>query len=294
MREFEVMLDDNRFLDGLEAGDPDGDPLLFHNGTPGSRLLSTTWDRVAAAAGWRLLSFSRPGYGSSSPKPGRTVADVVADSAAVLDHVGAGRCVVWGHSGGGPHALACGALLADRVTTCVSSAGIAPYEADGLDWFGDMGEANVEEFGLLAQGREHALEMLDEERQVMLGAAPSEVFDGVASLLSAVDRRAMDEDDDLARWIAACCAEGLSDSAAGWVDDDLAFIAPWGFDVTEMTGDVRIWQGAQDRFVPAAHARWLAAAIPGARLELRPEHGHLSLLTGETFGAILATLPRPA
>src|SRR5689334_7053726 len=289
MREFEVLLEDTRFLDCIEAGDPEGTPLLFHNGTPGSRLLSATWDRVAWAAGWRLISFSRAGYGGSSPKPGRTVADVADDAAEVLDHLGVGRCVTWGHSGGGPHALACGALLGDRVTTCVSSAGVAPYDAEGLDWFADMGEANIEEFGLLSEGRAHVLETLDEERQAMLGAAPSEVFDGVASLMSEVDRRAM-EDDDLSRWISASCAEGLRDSAAGWADDDLAFVAPWGFDVTEMTGDVRIWQGAQDRFVPAAHARWLGAAIPGAQLELRPEHGHLSLLTAETFGPILATL----
>jgi pimeloyl-ACP methyl ester carboxylesterase len=293
VREFEVMLDDNRFLDCVEAGDPDGAPLLFHNGTPGSRLLSASWHRVAAEAGWRLLSFSRAGYGTSSPKPGRTVADVAADSAAVLDHCGAGRFAVWGHSGGGPHALACAALLADRVTTCVSSAGVAPYDAEGLDWYAGMGEANIEEFGMLAQGREAALAVLDEERQVMLGSEPRELFDGVASLLSEVDRRAMD-DDDISRWVAACCMEGLRDSAEGWADDDLAFVAPWGFDVDELTGDVRIWQGEQDRFVPAAHARWLGANIPGARLELRPEHGHLSLLTAEMFGRILATLPRPA
>jgi pimeloyl-ACP methyl ester carboxylesterase len=293
VREFEVMLDDNRFLDCLEAGDPDGAPLLFHTGTPGSRLLNAAWDRVAADAGWRLISFSRPGYGTSTPKPGRTVGDVADDAAQVMTYVGAPRFAVCGHSGGGGHALACGALLGDRVTTCVSMAGVTPFDAEGFDWFADMGEANLEEFGMIAQGRDHALAVLDEERQVMLGAEPSELFDGMTSLLSEVDRRAM-EDDNLARWIAACCAEGLRDSAAGWVDDDVAFTSPWGFDVTEMRGDIRIWQGEQDRFVPPSHARWLAAHIPGAQLELRPEHGHLSLLTGEMFGRILATLPRPA
>jgi pimeloyl-ACP methyl ester carboxylesterase len=293
VREFEVMLEDNRFVDCVEAGDPDGSPLLFHNGTPGSRVLSASWDRVAAAAGWRLVSFSRAGYGTSTSKPGRTVADVAADAAEVMDAVGAGRFAVWGHSGGGGHALACRALLGDRVTVCVSSAGVAPFDAEGFDWFAGMGEANIEEFGLTSLGREHALAVLDEERQVMLGAAPREFFDSVASLLSAVDRRAMD-DDDLARWISACCSEGLRDSAEGWVDDDIAFTSPWGFDVTAVTGDVRIWQGEQDKFVPPAHARWLGAHIPGAQLELHAEHGHLSLLTAEMFGRILATLPRPA
>ena len=138
---------------------------------------------------------------------------------------------------------------------------MAPFEAEGLDWFAGMGEANIEEFGLMSQGREHALAALDEERQVMLGAAPSELFDGVASLLSDVDRQAM-ADDELARWLAVSCAEGFRDSAEGWVDDDIAFTSPWGFDVGDVTGDIRIWQGEQDRFVPAAHARWLAAHIP--------------------------------
>src|SRR4051794_40551697 len=193
------MLEDNRFLECVEAGDPGGFPLVFHNGTPGSRSLAPWWDDICAATGWRLIGFSRAGYGTSSPKPGRTVADVAGDTAAVLDHCGAGRFAVWGHSGGGPHALACASQLPDRVGVCVSSAGVAPYDADGLDWYAGMGEANIEEFGLLALGRAQALAALDEERQMMLGSAPSELFDGVASLLSAVDRAVMDEG-DTARW----------------------------------------------------------------------------------------------
>src|SRR4051812_39586340 len=186
------MLEDNRFLDCIEGGDPAGFPLLFHSGTPGSRALSRGWHRVAAATGWRLVSFSRAGYGTSTPKPGRTVADVAGDAAQVMDAAGADRFAVWGHSGGGGHALACAALLADRVTVCVSSAGVTPFDAEGFDWFAGMGEANLEEFGLMSQGRGPALQALDEERQVMLGAEPRELFDGVASLLSAVDRRAME------------------------------------------------------------------------------------------------------
>src|SRR5262249_49562616 len=143
MRDFEVLLEDTRFLDCVEAGDPDGAPLLFHNGTPGSRLLGASWDRVAADAGWRLVSISRPGYGASTPQPGRTVADVAADSAQVMDEIGIGRFATWGHSGGGGHALACRALLGDRVTVCVSSAGVAPFDAEGFDWFAGMGEANI-------------------------------------------------------------------------------------------------------------------------------------------------------
>ena len=290
VRTYAITLDDGRQLDCIEAGATNGSPLLVHNGTPGSRLVAPWMDDACTAQEVRLLSFSRAGYGASTPKPGRTVGDVAADTAAVLDAGGVERFAVWGHSGGGPHSLACAALLADRVTACVSSAGVAPYDADGLDWTAGMGEANIEEFGILQQGRERALAALDAERESILGAAPAEMADAFDSLISDIDRAALDE--PYSAYLRACMAEGLRESAEGWADDDLAFVKPWGFDVAAISGDVRIWQGTADLMVPPAHGRWLAAALPHAHFELRADHGHLSLMGPAGFAEILASLPR--
>jgi pimeloyl-ACP methyl ester carboxylesterase len=176
------------------------------------------------------------------------------------------------------------------VTACVSSAGVAPHDAEGLDWTAGMGEANVEEFGMLHEGREHALAMLGAARESVLGAAPEEMADALESLVSDIDRAATDT--AYSTFLHECMAEGLRDSAEGWADDDLAFVKPWGFDVRSITGDVRIWQGTADLMVPPAHGRWLAAALPHAQFELRPDHGHLSLMGPAGFAEILQTLPR--
>ncbi len=289
MGTFAITLDNGRQLDCLEAGDPAGRPLLVHHGTPGSRVMPPWWIATCATAGIRLLAFSRAGYGGSTAQPGRTVADVAGDSAAVLDAAGVDRFAVCGHSGGGPHALACAALLGDRVTVAVSLAGVAPYDADGLDWTAGMGEANLEEFGLMQLGRDAALTALEEERESLLGAGPEEIASALESLISDVDRAAVDA--PYAVWLHAHMAEGLRESAAGWVDDDLAFVSPWGFDLAAITGDVRLYQGVADLMVPPAHGRYLAAALPHASFELRPDHGHLSLVGPAGFAEIAAALP---
>ena len=290
MRTFAITLDDGRQLDCLEAGDPAGRPLLVHHGTPGSRVMPPWWIETCAAAGMRLLAFSRAGYGGSTAQPGRTVADVAGDSAAVLDAAGVDRFAVWGHSGGGPHALACAALLGDRVTVAVSSAGVAPYDADGLDWTAGMGEANLEEFGLMQLGRDAALTALEEERESLLGAGAEEIAE-CARVAHLRRRPGRASTQPFATWLHASMAEGLRDSAAGWVDDDLAFVSPWGFDLADITGDVRLYQGVADLMVPPAHGRYLAAALPHASFELRPDHGHLSLVGPAGFAEIAAALP---
>ena len=124
---------------------------------------------------------------------------------------------------------------------------------------------------MLHEGREHALAALDAEREAILGAAPEEMADALESLVSDIDRAATDK--AFSTYLYEGMAEGLRDSAEGWVDDDLAFVKPWGFDVRAIGGDIRIWQGTADLMVLPAHGRWLAAALPHARFELRPTTG---------------------
>jgi pimeloyl-ACP methyl ester carboxylesterase len=262
-------------------------PLIFHAGTPGSGL---DFDRFTAAArrrGLRLVSWSRPGYGSSTRQPGRRVADVAADTAAVLDHLAADRAFVLGHSGGGPHALACAALLADRVLGTALIAGVAPWGAEGLDWLEGMGAENHEEFGAALRSDPELEAFLGPFRDQILGITGPEVAAMFRDLVDDVDRAALTG--EYAQFVADQMREGQRESFAGWFDDDKAFVRPWGFDLDTIPGIVHVWQGAHDRMVPFAHGRWLAEHLGNACPHLHPEHGHMSLAVAG-FPAIVDSL----
>jgi pimeloyl-ACP methyl ester carboxylesterase len=278
---------EGRELEVLVSGPADGLPVVFHTGTPSGPVPYAPTTRAAADNGLRLVTYGRPGYGRSTPQPGRSVADVVADTVAVLDYLGATEFVTMGHSGGGPHALACAALLPDRCVAAASVAGVAPWDADGLDVMAGMGPENIEEFSLSMKGADALTQFLEPLGEELRTIAPDEVVKAFGGLVSEVDRLV------LTGAVAAYYADGfhkaLENGIGGWRDDDLAFVRPWGFDLTDITVPVSIWQGAQDLMVPFAHGRWLAAHVPGATVHLFDEHGHLSL-TENHVPAILADL----
>ncbi|MGC8474424.1 MAG: alpha/beta fold hydrolase [Candidatus Dormibacteria bacterium] len=267
---------DGRTLDVMDVGEPTGAVVYYHHGTPGSCLLAPAWVEDAISRGLRLIGHSRPGYGGSDRLEGRTVGQVASDVAAVLDHLGVARFATWGVSGGGPHALACAALLPDRVVAAASISGVAPYGVDGLNWVEGMGELNVQEFQVAISGdRAAVLASADAMAGAFRGAGPGQLAQEMATILSPVDAAAMDT--SFGQFLVASTAEGLRRGGAGSADDDLAFLAPWGFDVSSITAPVQVWQGEQDLMVPAAHGAWLAAHIPGAEAHLEPPLGHLTI-----------------
>jgi pimeloyl-ACP methyl ester carboxylesterase len=266
---------DGRTLDVYLAGPPDGIPLLFHFGTPSSGLPFDPAVETFAARGLRHVSFSRAGYGSSTRRPGRSVADVVDDVGSVLDHIGAESVYVIGWSGGGPHALATAALMPERVRTVALIGGVAPYPAEGLDWTAGMGDENVEEFGAALEGPEALIGFKERAWPELVKVTGPEVADAFGDLIDEVDRGSLIG--EYAEWLAASMRDALRKGYWGWFDDDMAFIKPWGFDLDSLRAPVHVWQGAHDRMVPFAHGEWLAAHIPTARPHLLPEHGHLSL-----------------
>ena len=274
-----VQLPDGRTLDVTVTGPADGVPLVFHHGTPGSAAQPGMLRRAAHDQDLRFVTYSRPGYGGSTRQADRSVASAAADVAALLDHLDTPRCVVAGWSGGGPHALASAALLPDRVAGALSMAGIAPYAAQGLDFFAGMGEANVVEFGYAVRGE------LDTLRRFMADEAPglragdtAAIQESLASLLPAVDRAVLT--DEFARDLAAQLGEGLRDGVDGWFDDDMAFVRPWGFEPAEITVPTFLWQGSEDLMVPFDHGRWLAEQVPGVTAHLEQGEGHLSVVFG--------------
>jgi pimeloyl-ACP methyl ester carboxylesterase len=266
----------NRMLTVHEEGAPDGAVILYHHGTPQAGGGMKHWADDARERGARLIAYDRPGYGGSTPAPDRTVADAAADVAGLMDALEVDRFVTWGISGGGPHALACGALLPDRVAAVASLAGVAPFDAPGLNYFNGMGEDNVKEFGLTLGGREYIVPLHEAHAAEMLKATGPGLADGIASLVSDVDRAVLGGEigDFWAGSMPVTFAQGVD----GWVDDGLAFCVPFGFDVGAISVPTLVVHGHKDQFVPLDHGRWLAAAIPDAEAWISEDEGHLTLL----------------
>lgn len=270
-----VAASDGRTLTVREGGDPQGFPVLSLSGTPGSSTLYEPHTRDAAERGIRLFSYDRPGYGGSTRQKGRKVADCAADIAAVCDALGVGRFCVWGISGGGPHALAVAALLPDRVIAAAALASGAPYDAEGLDFFEGMGELNVEEFGKIFEGEDAHRASMEKERRDLLTATPEQLLELWQTLLGPSDREVATG--ALAAFLLDHMRAGIGTSGDGWIDDALAFVTPWGFDLASIRVPVQLWQGEQDNFVPYGHGVWLSAHIPGVDARLTAEDGHLTL-----------------
>ena len=266
-----IDLPDGRVLDITVSG-PDGAvPLIFHHGTPGSVVPFRAMTRSAHERGLRLVTYSRAGYGASSRHPGRTVIDVADDVAAILDHLDADRCLTAGWSGGGPHALATGARLGARVAGVLVIAGIAPYGAAGLDFLAGMGAQNIEEFGLAVQGERQLRPYLEAAAIELRTADAAVIVKEMATLLPAVDVAVIT--DEYGQDLVANFAESLRTGVDGWLDDDLAFVEPWGFDLDDLAVPTFVWQGSADLMVPFAHGQWLAGHVPSATAHLETGKG---------------------
>jgi pimeloyl-ACP methyl ester carboxylesterase len=303
-----ITLADGRTVEVLTQGPPDGLPLVTHHGTPGGGLVTyPPKTETELARGLRTIHFARPGYGESTPRAGRSVADVAGDVAEILDALGAERFITWGASGGGPHALACAALLPARCLAAATIAGVAPSDAEGLDWLAGMGPENIAEFGAAQRGAADLTAYLEKEAAGLGDLTGADIINGLGGLIGDADKAVLTG--EYADYQAASLRASLRTGIAGWHEDDLAFVTGWGFSfgsaapgaaaVPGTAGDagawapVAIWQGDDDRMVPFGHGQWLAARIPGARAHLLPGEGHLSLAEHH-YGEILDDLLRLA
>jgi pimeloyl-ACP methyl ester carboxylesterase len=265
-----------RTLRIYEGGEPGGPLIVVHHGTPAGGALFEPWVRDARERGAHLVSYDRPGYGGSTPDPDRLIAAAAADAAAIADAVGAERFATWGISGGGPHALACAALLPERVAGAATLAGVAPFDAEGLNPMLGMGEENVVDFGAALIGREAVEPRALEQVQELLRAKPADLVELMSTLMSPVDAERLRG--PFGEYWSGLFPDVFAQSAAGWVDDDLAFVRPWGFDVEDIRVPVLLWHGRHDRFVPIGHAEWLYGRIPECEARLTLDDGHLTLV----------------
>jgi pimeloyl-ACP methyl ester carboxylesterase len=280
---------DGRQLCYAQWGDPSGFPIFSLHGTPGCRLNRYPDEAALTGIGARLITYDRPGYGRSDRQPGRVVVDCVTDVAAIADALGVERFAVTGGSGGGPHSLAVAARLPDRVTIARCVVGVAPADAAGLDWTAGMDAENVKEFGWALAGESTLYEELSRASTEMVAnvrADASKVL-GDEWQLSEADRAVL-QNPIVMQVMREAVPECVVNGPWGWVDDDLAFTKNWGFDLHEISVPVEVHYGTQDVLVPAAHGVWLAANVPGAKVVVNDDQGHMD--TPEHALELLRTL----
>jgi pimeloyl-ACP methyl ester carboxylesterase len=258
------------------AGSASERTILTHWGTPNSRHLFDPWVDDAAARDIRLICYDRPGYGGSTPQPGRSVADGAADVRAIAADLGIERLAMWGFSGGGPYTLACAALLPDLVAAAAVVGSPAPWGAPGLDYFAGMGGANVEDMQLYLSDQDASRKKIRKDWEETISVTPDQVAESFKTLLSEVDAAVLTG--EFARYLVRCIRDGLAPGEQGWWDDGVADISPWGFNLDSIRVPVQVWHGREDRFVPYQHGQWLAEHVPGAEPHLSATDGHLTLL----------------
>jgi pimeloyl-ACP methyl ester carboxylesterase len=249
------------------------------------------WDRAASDLGLRLIGFSRAGYGGSDRRPGRSVADNVTDAVEVLDAHGVERAWVIGWSGGGPHAIASVAVAPERFPGAATIGGVAPWPAEGIDWFEGMGPENIEEFQATLEDPQNSVRSAERDWPKWRDVTPEEIAEAFGGLIDHVDRGSLTG--EFADYMAASSHESLREGYWGWVDDDWAFTREWGFDLGAISTPVHIWQGGHDKMVPFGHGAWLCDHITTACRHLDPEHGHLTLAV-DSIRDILEELTAPA
>jgi pimeloyl-ACP methyl ester carboxylesterase len=285
---FALTLADGRRLEGWASGAGPATGVLLQMGTPCAGVPYELFVRAVVDRDCRFVTYSRPGYAGSSRQAGRSVADCTSDVAAIADELALERLHVIGWSGGGPHALACAALLPPLVASVATIAGVAPASAEGLDWPDGMADENREEFAAAQTGTDALTAFLEAAAVGLRGQTGEKLADALGGLLTEVDRRALTG--SLADYLASVMQAALKAGIWGWHDDDLAFTRDWGFSLDEIAVPVAVWQGRVDAMVPFAHGRWLAEHVPGARARFFEDEGHISLVL--RFGEIVDELLR--
>jgi pimeloyl-ACP methyl ester carboxylesterase len=262
--ETDLKLSDGRTLHVYDTGADDAEGRLavfWHHGSPNIGSPPRPLFPAAEDLGIRWVSYDRPGYGGSTPHPGRDVASAAAYVSTIADALGIDRFALMGHSGGGSHALACAALLRERVLGAVSVAGMAPFDAQGLDWFEGFGPGGEAELRAAAAGRAALEKHLAES-----DGEPDFTPEDEAALAGEWS------------WFIDVVRPALAGGMGGFIDDDLAGVGAWGFEPADIVAPVLFLHGSQDRVVPSSHSEWLARRCPSAELWLCPEDGHISVL----------------
>jgi pimeloyl-ACP methyl ester carboxylesterase len=267
---------DGRSLTAEISGAATGTPVFLLHGTPGSRNGPKPRGSVLYRLGVQLITYDRPGYGGSDRHQGRCVADAAEDVAAIAGHLGLEQFAVVGRSGGGPHALACAALLGPRVSRTAVLVSVAPAQEMGSQWFDGMTDDNVEEYTTADTDERMLIERLESRAEEVI-RDPASLVKTLERSMTEPDRRVVG-DAAMRRLLAATYQEALRTGPYGWIDDVFALRKDWGFQLDAINTPVLLWHGAEDNFSPVTHTKYLAGRIRTATVKVQPGAAH--------FGAV--------
>lgn len=287
-----VSLSDGRGLAYLDGGDPNGYPIFGLHGTPGCRLARWFDDGIYARAGVRYITTDRAGFGRSSRNKGRAVANEASDVLSVANSLGIEHFSVVGGSGGGPHALACGALLIDRVERVACQSSIAPLGSGGMtrnEWVKGMAPEHAEEISWAEAGELTLNVQIEREQRKMGTLVTSNASMLLGEGMSEGDREFLAHP-DVAKVFNDVISEQAVQGVGGWVDDIFAFTKPWGFNLSKISIPVLITHGEEDMSAPLAHGIWLADHIPNSKIEINKTGGHLPDISGTEISATMRWL----
>jgi len=272
-----LKLKDGRALDYISNGSDSKSAILFHHGTPSDCTLWQKWLNEITSV--KAIAASRPGYGLSDRRRGRNVAADIDDQSQLLDFFGIEKFMSIGWSGGGPHAI--NMSREPRSVGAVTLAGVGEWGNSDLDFLQGMGPENHEEFGAALAGQATIEEWMIKNTPAFKNVTGSDLIASFGGLIGEADKKALTP--EVAEQDAASFRRSLSVSYYGWLDDDLAFVQPFGFELSQINKPILVWQGDDDFMVPKSHSEWLAKHIPTAKLNFVPGHGHISL--GESYRA---------
>jgi pimeloyl-ACP methyl ester carboxylesterase len=272
-----VSAPDGRLLSVESFGDPEGIPVFLMHDMPGCRDDPRPRDIVLYRLGIRLIAYDRPGCGDSTRMTDRRVADAAVDVEAIADHFDLSQFGVVGRSGGAPHALACAALLRDRVIAVAALCSLAPYDAEDLNWYDGMAEFSQKEYRDAADNHLQRLAAHGELAE-RVRSNPEALLERLWRELPGPDQEVI-RDVALRRAIARAHAGALRASADGWIDDLVALSRRWGFRLSDITVPVLLWHGGDDVLSPVSHTKWLAKRVGTSEVVLVPDAGNFGAVT---------------
>jgi pimeloyl-ACP methyl ester carboxylesterase len=275
-----IATSDGRELEVRITGAENAFPLVFFHYTPGAAVPFGILERAAAERGLRVVSYSRPGYGRSTPRPDAhttaTVADDAIDAARILDHLEVDQFVTIAWSGGGPRALACAAVLPDRCRAAATLACPVPPNAEGLAQTAGMRPENASLYGAIAWGKESFTAILEQQVAPLLSVTDEQLIEWFRGSFAPLDNATLTG--EYAEYLASCVRHSMDQGVTGWRDDLFVYTRPWGFDLHEISVPVSVWHGTNDVNLGSIHGIWLSEHIPGAARRITEGEGHMSLM----------------
>ncbi len=266
-----VDLEDGRRLAWTEYGTPGGRPVLFFHGGNDSRLAGRMLDQAARNGDVRLVCVDRPGFGGSTYQAGRRFTDWPSDVVALADDLGLGGFAVLGHSGGGPHALACAAAARERVTAAATVSSVAPPAASNSGLHPAFRMVN-----LLMLSRRLYTPMARSQLKQMRNS--TDRWLGMWGRMQPADGELFERRPEIRDEIVEEMDEGARPGIDGIVLEASLYHRDWGFDLGSITAATRVWHGGRDRQAALAWAEYLAGSIPGATMTVAVRSGHFSTL----------------